>query len=668
MKKIYLFFFFILPAANISFCQDLPNPSANLQAMPAGSYVIAMDNNNQNDGGVFNLRSYGLIVHLLNNNVKLKWVIRSGKAKNEIDFSVNAARITPSTGNAANFNFSGGPFVIFAEDINGVLPLINSFNSSSGTDVRVYRTNATVPVDVRYDMSGFVPKAAVLNDGNNTGIHLGYFEACDIPVQNYSTSPNAAGLISGCYTFASEPHYDADKDGDPSAVVQNIRNFLLQGGNFLAQCHAVDSYESNVNGHFMQTSDIIGTHNCDGCRSTNNSFPNPDLAFAQIHGDYSMNIEGHTQEWVPSGNRRNSSHTIVRSTSSTNEVGAMAAKLTPANQRGGMVFYIGNHTFLNNLNEQIGVNGIRMYMNAFLTPTDPLSSLQADINTNCLTGLSGNTTVSVTVKDGFANIYPVKFNVYADITAPFGEENSGDVLIGTATKNTAGASNFDITIDPAYRQGFRYVVVTSSTGRSCVRANSKAISSCNFTLPVLLSSFIASRNRGNPAIVELKWTTETEDNNDGFEIQWNPGDNNWQKAGYVQSFAPGGNSISPLQYTLNHFNTSAAVSQYRIRQVNKDGKSTFHPVIPVAGLAQKGKTSIYPNPSGDGKINMVFNMQNTVHEISVVDISGKMIKELHNITAGSIQITNLKEGIYIMRIYTPATGEQTTEKIIVVKE
>ena len=83
------------------FAQSLPSPTANLKTLAAGSYVIAMDNTNQaNSNNEFNLKSYGLVVYLLNNNVKIKWVIKAGKLKDGVDFSVNASRLKPTTATA----------------------------------------------------------------------------------------------------------------------------------------------------------------------------------------------------------------------------------------------------------------------------------------------------------------------------------------------------------------------------------------------------------------------------------------------------------------------------------------------------------------------------------------------------------------------------------------
>src|SRR5258706_9029084 len=79
---------------------DLPIPSSNLQTLPTGSYVIPMDNTLQTDNvigsGNFNLHSYGLVVHLLNNDVKVKWVIKAGKLKDGIDFTGMAEQLKPT--------------------------------------------------------------------------------------------------------------------------------------------------------------------------------------------------------------------------------------------------------------------------------------------------------------------------------------------------------------------------------------------------------------------------------------------------------------------------------------------------------------------------------------------------------------------------------------------
>lgn len=174
---------------------DLPTPGSNLVTLPAGSYVIPMDNTLQTNStigsGSFNLNAYGLIVYLLHNNIKVKWVIKAGKPKDGIDFTGTAEGILPGAIAAASRDFIAGPFVIFSSDTTNVAALVNNFytlNALTGNNrPRVFRLTAPVAnVDIRYDLTGFKPKAAILNDGGKEAIHLGYMTACKIPSFAYS--------------------------------------------------------------------------------------------------------------------------------------------------------------------------------------------------------------------------------------------------------------------------------------------------------------------------------------------------------------------------------------------------------------------------------------------------------------------------------------------------
>src|SRR3954447_2502026 len=93
--------------------QDLPPPATHNMNMPKNSYIIAADNTYQlNSSSLFNIKVYGLVVYLLDNGIKVKWVINSSKVKDGTDFSVAADRQLPSAAfpSAIAKNFKGGPF------------------------------------------------------------------------------------------------------------------------------------------------------------------------------------------------------------------------------------------------------------------------------------------------------------------------------------------------------------------------------------------------------------------------------------------------------------------------------------------------------------------------------------------------------------------------------
>lgn len=349
---------------------DLPGPATNIQALPVGSLVIAMDNTNQAAPGYFNLRAYGLTVTLMWADKRLRWVIAAGKAKDGTDFSVLAERLYPSAVAASSKAFKAGPLVIFPQDTAGVGAIISSFNSSlaSNQKVNVYRTTAAVNVDIRYDLLGAKPKAAIMNDGGKATIQVGYMAAALIPTATYSIRTTPTGFFTDCVTFVSEPHNSATI-GSPglNQIIDSIRVFVQRdGGNFLAECAAIRPYENSVNARFHYSLGVADVNN-NNTPSTN-IFPNPDLSMSQFEGDFDMNDGGSLTNWkkTPGGTNNNNVYIGVKANSASQDTIGFSTSKIDATKKGGLVTYLGNHQFSSTT--QIGVNGIRVYLNAFLTP------------------------------------------------------------------------------------------------------------------------------------------------------------------------------------------------------------------------------------------------------------------------------------------------------------
>lgn len=365
----------LLWSSNKANAQDLPSPSPNLQTLPANSYIIAMDNTNQKAAnGYFNLKTYGFIVYLLNKNIHVRWVITAGKAKDATDFAASSVQIRPTVNLVpTSRSYKDGPFVIFASDTAGVAALADAYYSQaalSGADrPNIFRNITATQVDVRYDLNGFKPRAGILNDGGNDTIHVNYMLAASIPVANYSIT-DGKNLASGCFTFASEPH-NTNQGAAVDTAVACIKRFVLAGGNFLAQCAADSNYENNPLGRFQTT---LGMNVTNINIGTTLSYPNPDLSFSQFEGPF-LGYDGYSfiQNWLIKGSATNNEHghTMGSGTYASYNV-ATAAKLRSG--IGGLVFYIGVHSFTNgSFVQAVPVqmnNGIRMYMNAFLTPAN----------------------------------------------------------------------------------------------------------------------------------------------------------------------------------------------------------------------------------------------------------------------------------------------------------
>jgi len=662
------------------FAQDLPGqPFNSSQLMPKGSLVIAMDNNRQGNGNLFNLKTYGLLVTLLNNQVKLKWIIKPGKLKNAPDFSVSVERVLPSFSTTGTVAFAGGPFVIFAADTAGVIQLARTFNAtlSAGEAVRIFRTTVDIPVDVRHDMAGFIPRGALLQNGQNQAIHLAYYLACGIPAANYRNNVNAADLANGCYTFASDPHNDGSGQ-NISQVANDIRNFVENGGNFLAQCYAVTTYENNSSsGHFMSPNNIIpDSHNQDADSYDNQSVP-ADIPFLQFEGNYCMSLEGYLQEWSLSSNApiNNNAAAVLRSTTKANNFGAMLAKHTAAGKRGGLVFYIGNHLFddariddntLPVAVRQSITNGIRLFMNAFLTPTDPLNKVQATVDqVNCRLNGQGATTLQLnTAATWMPKLYPLSFKVYADISAPWGTINTGDPLVASGSIATSNqGAGIPVSITGSLQHGYSFLTEVKS-GLSCVNAFTSAVTDCRNLLPVQLTSFDAIRTGYNKQAVAITWETASEINCRDFDIQRNNGTDQWHTVGTVNSQSPGGTSQQVLYYQATDHNTNSQATFYRLRQNDRDGGFYYSKVVTVPGLSAANSFTVFPNPNLTGSVTLQNNNGLVQATVTVTDLLGRLLFTTALAGRKTILLSSLPPGMSLVEVSDRDGRQLFQQKII----
>ncbi len=193
----------------------------------------------------------------------------------------------------------------------------------------------------------------------------------------------------------------------------------------------------------------------------------------------------------------------------------------------------------------------------------------------------------------------------------------------------------------------------------------------NGPLPVELSYF--------PAIVleqgvYLKWRTETEVSNYGFEIEKSQksivkNQTKWTKIGFVQGH---GNTNSPKNYSFTDYVISGKYS-YRLKQIDTDGKFEYSKVIEIE-LGSPAKFELsqnYPNP-----FNPVTTIRFTIPQsgnvrLAVYNVLGEQVAELANgfMEAGihtvNFNALELNSGIYVYKIET--NGSVQSRKMILIK-
>lgn len=278
----------------------------------------------------------------------------------------------------------------------------------------------------------------------------------------------------------------------------------------------------------------------------------------------------------------------------------------------------------------------------------------------------GLTTVDPTSKT-------ITYKVYLDVNGNGSLEAGGpDVLAFTSGPiNISSSSSYSsglVSLPPPYSNTkpfseYNYLILVEGATLSNSVLQALPDPGC-IPLPVDFKSFTATRSRSN---VMLKWETSSEKNNSGFAVERSLDNATWQEIAFVPTQATGGNSSTDLSYQYIDLNNSKGVTQYRIKQVDIDSRSKYSEIRSVKGDGQMGNIIVYPNPTADGRINVVFDDANTIREIAVVDMSGRTVKQIRGISNNNVTIENLQPGMYSLRVFVPGTGEQTVQKIVVNK-
>lgn len=156
-------------------------------------------------------------------------------------------------------------------------------------------------------------------------------------------------------------------------------------------------------------------------------------------------------------------------------------------------------------------------------------------------------------------------------------------------------------------------------------------------LPVELLKFFALTQDNQ---VQLKWSTASETNNMGFELQ-RMSNGNWISIGFVDGHY---NHNGLLNYAFTDFAPEQGVNYYRMKQMDYDGAFKFYGPV-VAYLGQQNKHFDIRTLKREGYL-MVFLPSDTEGMLEVFDLQGRMVFASNAI--GSITLP-LEKGIYIVR-------------------
>ncbi len=237
-----------------------------------------------------------------------------------------------------------------------------------------------------------------------------------------------------------------------------------------------------------------------------------------------------------------------------------------------------------------------------------------------------------------------------------------------------GSGPYTLLDGQAVEVGFAYV---AGTNLADLQANADdAIEDWNMgNVPVELTSFAALLD-GNKA--NLQWSTATETNNQGFEIQRkivkNGNESDWNLIAFKQGF---GTTTEPQQYVYQDdlSNVHAEKIYYRLKQIDFDGKFEFTDEVFIESFVPKefGLEQNYPNPFNP-TTSIKFNLPNADFvSLKVYDIIGNEVAALVNETkeAGSYEInfdaSDLSSGAYLYVLKGSNSNSVDVKKMILIK-
>jgi len=181
-------------------------------------------------------------------------------------------------------------------------------------------------------------------------------------------------------------------------------------------------------------------------------------------------------------------------------------------------------------------------------------------------------------------------------------------------------------------------------------------------LPVHFTTFTATR-QGKQVL--LQWKTAMEQNNKGFYLQRNTG-SEWKDIGLVFSNTEDGNSSMEQSYSFKDLNPYNGLTQYRILQVDLDGRGHYSETRAIRGEAAGSKLTLFPNPSSSGNVMVLFDNAGS-KEVMVADVAGRVVQQYKNVTSSSLEVKNLQGGFYSIMVHDNNTQTTAMEKVIIKK-
>ncbi|MFA7359999.1 MAG: T9SS type A sorting domain-containing protein [Candidatus Kapaibacterium sp.] len=273
--------------------------------------------------------------------------------------------------------------------------------------------------------------------------------------------------------------------------------------------------------------------------------------------------------------------------------------------------------------------------------------------------LSGNTGPSIR----WAEIFYVQSVPHIFLATSVGVYYTTSLSGGTTawTQEAVNSIGNVVSVHMDYRPADKILVV-GTHGRGAFQTQ------IDTPLPIELNVFTYSVTGSN---VTLAWSTESETNNSGFDVERKALNSEWTKIGFVKGY---GNSTVTRNYNYKDNNLATGTYEYRIKQIDYNGNFNYYNLEGSVNIGAPRKfalTQNYPNPFNPvTKIRFEVPASEFI-SLKIFDITGRKIRTLVNekLNAGVYERefngAELTSGIYFYRIEAGKFSD--TKKMMLIK-
>jgi hypothetical protein len=196
--------------------------------------------------------------------------------------------------------------------------------------------------------------------------------------------------------------------------------------------------------------------------------------------------------------------------------------------------------------------------------------------------------------------------------------------------------------------------------RMLVATHGNGLFATDILLPVQMGRFEGKIVNGKS---QLYWETLSESNNKGFDVEKSNDGRSFTKIGFV----PGaGNAAQRSVYQFTDPATAGRAQYYRLKQVDKDGKSTYSQVVKLTLDQLPLQLVSVVNPMST---NLIFTLNDAPKKamlVKLLDMNGRIVLQQNFAGNGSnvyrLNVYHLPNGAYTLLVQTE--GMQEARRVI----